>query len=368
MPARILRIRLPLVFAAIIGMVASGDTALGTGKGLDPISSADWLGVIAGDDVGSEIELAAEMAELFANDSPLRLVPVQGDGGLNNISRLLHDPHIDAGFVSTDVLADTETQNSSSNLTESLQVVARLCPQEVHLLARAGVDSLADLAGKKVNFGPVGGSSAVTARNLFRALKIEVEPVALDGRAAIEQLKQGAIDASLFVGAKPMPLIAGILANQGLHLLPIAFGAGLEEAYLPTGFDHDDYPNLIEMETEIPSVATGMVLLAAASKDDPGHADRVVQLIDTLFSHFGELQKDGRHPKWRDINLAAGLPGWTRTPAADAWLAEHPNEDARKGTQVKIEAGAAQSNLPVGQNQRDVLFKEYLEWQRAKGH
>src|SRR5262245_56514866 len=122
--------------------VASGDTALGTGKGLDPISSADWLGVIAGDDVGSEIELAAEMAELFANDSPLRLVPVQGDGGLNNISRLLHDPHIDAGFVSTDVLADTETQNSSSNLTESLQVVARLCPQEVHLLARAGVHSL----------------------------------------------------------------------------------------------------------------------------------------------------------------------------------------------------------------------------------
>jgi hypothetical protein len=120
------------------------------------------------------------------------------------------------------------------------------------------------------------------------------------------------------------------------------------------------------METEIPN-ATG-VLLAAASKDDPGHADRVAQLVDTLFSRFGELKKDGKHPKWREINLAASLSGWTRAPAAEEWLAEHQNGDARKGAQAKIEAGAAQSNLPVGQNQRDVLFKEYLEWQRAKGH
>jgi len=367
MAARILRIRLPLVFVAIIGMVASGDATLGTGKDLDPNSSADWLGVIAGDEAGSEIELAAEMAELFANDSPFRVVPVPGDSGLNNISRLLHDPHIDAGFVSTDVLADTDTQSSMPNLAGSLQVVARLCPQEVHVLARAGIDSLADLAGKKVNFGPDGGSSAVTARTLFRALNIEVEPVALDSRAEVEQLTQGAIAASVFVGAKPMPLIAGVPANHGLHLLPVAFGVGLEAVYLPTGFDHDDYPNLIEMETEIPSVATGMALLAATSKDDPDHADRVAQLVDTLFSHFGELKKDGRHPKWREINLAASLPGWTRAPAAEAWLAQHPNDDARKGTQAKIEAGAAQSNLPVSQNQRDVLFEQYIEWQRAKG-
>jgi uncharacterized protein len=368
MAARISHIRLPLVLVAVIGMVASGGATLGTGKDLDPNQNADWLGVIAGDEAGSETELATEMAELFANDSAFRVVPVTGDGGLKNISKLLHDPHIDAGFISTDVLADAKTQSSGANLSDKLQVVARLCPQEVHVLARADIDSLADLAGKKVNFGPDGGSSAVTATFLLRALNIEVEPVALDSRAAIEQLTKGAIAASVAVGAKPMPLISGIPANQGLHLLPVAFGGGLEAIYLPTGFDHDDYPNLIEMETEIPSVATGMVLLAASSKDDPGHADRVAQLVDTLFSRFGELKKDGRHPKWREINLAASLPGWTRTPAAEAWLTQHPNEDARKVAQAKIEAGAVQSNLPVGQNQRDVLFKQYIEWQRAKGH
>lgn len=368
MASRVVRIRLPLVHVAVIGLVASGFATLGTGKDLDPNSNADWLGVIAGDEAGSEAELAAEMAELFASNAPFRVVPVPGDSGLQNISRLLNDPHIDAGFVSTDVLADTKTQSSVPNLAQKFQVVARFCPQEVHVVARSDIKSLADLAGKKVNFGSSGGSSAVTATVLFRAFNIDVEPLALDGRTAMEQLTQGALAAAVIVGAKPMPLIAEIPAGRGLHLLPIEFGASLEDAYLPTGFDHDDYPNLIEMETEIPSVATGLVLLTAASKDDQGHADRVARLVDTLFSRFGELKKGGRHPKWREINLAASLPGWTRNPAAAAWLSQHSDESAPKGPQARIEAGAAQSSLSAGQGQREALFKQFIEWQRAKGH
>jgi uncharacterized protein len=122
------------------------------------------------------------------------------------------------------------------------------------------------------------------------------------------------------------------------------------------------------METEIPSVATGLVLLAAASKDDAGHADRVARFVDTLFSRFGELKKDGRHPKWREINLAASLLGWTRTPAAEAWLTNERKESAQKSPHATIEAGAVPSNLPVGHDQRESLFKQYIEWQRAKGH
>ena len=361
------QVRLPLMVLAI-GLVAAGFATVGAGKDQDPNQDADWLGVIAGDEAGSEAELVAEMAELFANDSPFRVVPVRGDGGLKNISRLLHDPHIDAGFISTDVLAGAKTQSAGNDLAERLQVVARFCPQEVHVLARADIKSLADLSGKKVNIGPAGGSSAVTATILFRAFNITIEPLALDGHAAIERLKQGAIAAAVIVGAKPTPLISEISASDGLHLLPIEFAAGLEEAYLPTGFDRDDYPNLIEIETEIPSVATGLVLLAAASKNDEGHTERLEGFVGTLFSHFGELKKSGRHPKWREINLAASLPGWTRNPAAEAWLTEQRKGSARRDPLAKIEAGVAPSHLPVGQDQREALFKQYIEWQRAKGH
>jgi TRAP transporter TAXI family solute receptor len=358
------RLRLPLMCLAI-GLVAGGFATTAAGKA--PDQDMDWLGVIAGDDAGSEAELAAEMADLFATDGPFRVVPVAGDGGLNNISRLLHDPHIDAGFVSTDALAKANMQDGAG-LADKLQVVARFCPQEVHVIARSDIKSLADLAGKKVNIGPAGGSSAVTATILFDALDIPIEPLARDGRAAIAELKLGKIAAAVIVGAKPMPLITELSASDGLHLLPIAFGSGLEATYLPTGFDHDDYPNLIEMETEIPSLATGLVLMSAAAKDDAGHAARMAQFVETLFSRFDELKADGRHPKWREINLAATLPGWTRSPAAEAWLTEQQKGSARRTPQAKIEAGAAPMDLPVGDDQREALFKQYIEWQRAKGH
>ncbi len=361
------QLRLPVMSLAI-ALVVAGFATIGAGKDRAPDQESDWLGVIAGEEAGSEAELAAEMAELFANDSPFRVVPVPGDSGLKNISRLLHDPHIDAGFISTDVLAGAKTQSAGNDLAERLQVVARFCPQEVHVLARADIKKLADLAGKKVNIGPAGASSTVTATMLFRAFDIKIEPLALDGQAAIKTLKQGAIAAAVIVGAKPTPLIAKISASDGLHLLPIEFGAGLEDSYLPTGFDRDDYPNLIELETEIPSIATGLVLLAAAAKDDDGHAERLAGFVGTLFSRFAELKKDGRHPKWREINLAASLPGWTRTPAAEAWLTEQQKGSARRDPQAKIEAGAGPSHLVVGQDQREALFKQYIEWQRAKGH
>ena len=96
----------------------------------------------------------------------------------------------------------------------------------------------------------------------------------------------------------------------------------------------------------VPSVATGMVLLAVKSKDDPDHGARVALLVDTLYSRFGELQGKGRHPKWREINLAAGLPGWTWTP--EAWLNQHPGERAQPVTaKPNIEAGDGSAPSPT---------------------
>lgn len=372
MASRVSRTRLRLcLYFTLICVAAMGNATTASSEDRGPNTNLGWLGVIAGDEAGSEAVLATEMAELSSTDGALRVVPLPGDGGLNNISRLLDEPHIDLGFVSTDVLASAAAQGSNSGLAERLEVVARFCPQEVHVVARGDIASLADLAGKKVNFGPAEGSSATAAALLFRALDIEVEPTALDGRAGIEQLEHGVIAALVIVGAKPTPLIAEIPAGKGIHLLPIEFGQGLEDIYLPTGFDHDDYPNLVA-QGRVPSIATGLVLLAAKSKDDPEHADRVTRFVDTLFSRFAELQRSDRHPKWREINLAASLPGWSRSAAAEAWLARHPS-DAPTSPRAKIEAGAA---LPPAlsvrpdrkPDQEETLFRQSIEWQRAKGH
>jgi TRAP-type uncharacterized transport system substrate-binding protein len=338
-------------------------------------AAAISLGLIASDATGTETTLAAEMAELFVAGPSLRVSPKPGDGGRNNLVRLLTEPGIDVAFVSTDALLDTGSHELDSSLPGRIELVARLGPQEIHVVARQDVAELADLAGRKVNFGPAGGSSAVTAERLFKTLNIQVEPQALGPRAALAQLQRGAIDAAVVVGGKPEPLIGKIPSGLGIHLLPIPFAAAVENSYLPARFEHDDYPNLIETETSVPSLATGMVLLAARSKNDQGSAGRVAGFIETLFSRFGELERPGHHPKWREINLAATLPGLTRAAAADAWIARRPIEDSSHvavsgspvGTSVEASAAGATS-LPMSQNQKDALFKGFVEWQRAKRH
>lgn len=364
MALRIWRTLIPLSLLAGFSLWLAPDCA--RAEEIPPDASPDWLGVIAGDQSGSELALGSEMAELSAQATNLRVVALPGDAGLGNIARLMSEPHADIAFVSTDALALAEAKNTAANLAEQLRLVARLSPQEVHVLARSEVGSLAALAGKKVSIGPSGGSAAVTASLLFRALNIEISPVDLDNDTALQQLDEGAIDAMVIVGGKPAAFISAIPADRGLHLLPVGFGGSLARLYLPTRLGHDDYPNLIAAGAEVPTIATGLVLLAATAKDDPGHASRMARLVDTLFSRFAELKGEGHHPKWNEVNLAASLPGLKRAPEAEAWLQQHrPGERDSLPAKRTIEAGAASS---TNQAQREALFQQFIEWKRAKGH
>jgi TRAP-type uncharacterized transport system substrate-binding protein len=369
MASFVLRILVAFVLLAF-APAGRADAAGAKGSG----SSEAMLRLIAGEEGGTESVLADEMTKLFAGEPSLNVLPLKGDAGLGNLARLITEPAIDVAFVSTDALADAAAREFGASLPAKVALVARLGPQEVHVLARRDITSLTGLAGQKVNFGPAGASSAATAARLFEALAIKVEPEALDARAALARLKRGDIAALVIVGGKPVPLISDIPPGLGLHLLPIPFAAAFQERYLPTRFGHDDYPNLIETEAEVPALATGMLLLAAPRQNDKDARARLDRFITTLFSRFAELERPGHHPKWREVNLAATLPGWDRAPSAQAWLAQPREEDppaATDGDVVRtgVEASAAGAPpLPMSKDQKEALFKGFVEWQRANGH
>jgi hypothetical protein len=191
----------------------------------------------------------------------------------------------------------------------------------------------------------------------------------LDANSAIERLKQGTVSALVMVGGKPSPLIGAIPANAGIHLLPISFDLSLETTYLPTRFDTRDYPNLITAGSEVATVATGMVLLAARSKADPGSPERVARFVGAVFPRFAELRAQGRHPKWRDVNLAASLPGFKRNRAAETWLEGQQVEAARPmaARANAVQAPGLPDSLTMSEEQKEALFKRFIEWQRGTG-
>jgi TRAP transporter TAXI family solute receptor len=339
----------------ILGLVLTGASA-------EAHAETRSLGLAAGAPGASETELASDMASLFTSGATLRALPMLGDLGAGNIALLLNDPSVDIAFVSADALAAASVAQGPA-LAEKLELVARLYPQEVHILARTEIKTVAELAGKRVSVGPEGSGSAATAVALFKALGIEVEPLGLDAANSIARLKQGTIAAAVIVGGKPMPLLGAVPPTPDLHLLPIPFGGALEASYLPTRLGHADYPALIKEGADVPTVATGLVLLAAKAKRDAGSAKRVAQFIDTVFPRFAELKARDRHPKAREINLAASWPGLTKAHAAEAWLTRQQTMSA--ATTDAPSPGTAQG---LGNNDKEALFEQFMEWQRAKGH
>lgn len=352
--------------AALLVLAASGRAEAGGPEALTQGKTADWLGLAAGPAAASETALAADLANLFGTGAPLRVMPMLGDAGEGNIGLLIDAPHVDIAFVSTDALA--AAASSRKDLPERVELVARLYPQEVHVLARSDIRTIADLAGKKVSFGPAGSASSVTGAALFKALGIDVEPGNIDANLAIEELKQGLISAAVIVTGKPSSLIEAIPSDLGLHLLPVKFGASLQQAYLPTRLDGTDYPNLIAAGEQVPTIATGMLLLAAKSKADPGSAARIAHFVDTLFPRFAELQASGRHPKWREVNLAATLPGFARTPEAQSWLAARAGVTPKPIASTSRPRAANTADMIAGEDRKERLFRKFIERRRTSAN
>jgi len=102
---------------------------------------------------------------------------------------------------------------------------------------------------------------------------------------------------------------------------------------------------------------------------------RVQRFVEALFPKIAEFQKPPRHAKWREVNLAAQLRGWTRFEAAQAWLDGQGNQatqaSAERGPgfpQATKPDGTAGSGTPVVLPQNDVvIYQQFLQWKRQQG-
>ena len=90
------------------------------------------------------------------------------------------------------------------------------------------------------------------------------------------------------------------------------------------------------------------------------------------FSPNGTSFWPPRHPKWRDVNLAATVPGWTRWSVADEMLKRVRPTDATEAqvansdfSQFLKDKSFAAANLTP--EQRDALLREFLRWREKRG-
>jgi TRAP transporter TAXI family solute receptor len=333
-------------------------------------ANAGTVGVISGGVDGTYVRIASDLAAVLDDGDQLRVLPVVGKGSLQNITDILLLRGIDIGIVQSDVLAYARRKQLHPGIDQSIQYITKLYDEEVHVLARQDVTKLGDLADKKVNVDVRGSGTSMTASVLFETLGIAVQATNDDQSTALEKLKQGEIAALVYVAGKPARLFSGIGSDTGLHLIPVPISKPLLETYLPAQFKNSDYPQLVPDGAPVDTIAVGSVMAVFAWP--PGHEryKKVARFVDAFFGKFQLFTQPPRHPKWKDVNLTAQVPGWTRFAPAQEWLLRQTVAGTAGGALqgdfdgYLARGGNQVSNLTT--DQKEKLFRDFLVWQNGR--
>ena len=300
----------------------------------------------------------------------MRVLPIAGRGGGQNVIDILFLRGIDMGLTQQDHLSFFKNldPNLYSDIDRRIRYITKLYNSEYHLIARSDVKRFEDLRGKKVNFWKPWSATDIGSKTIFRLLDIDVEPIYLSTAKGIEQVKSGEIAATVLLAGAPVTGFAKLKKEDGLHIVPLGPDtltkeqhAKLLKVFLPTKLTSKQYPKIIPEGEVVPSFASGVVLAVYNWKEGSERYNKVARFVDRFFSNFHKLQQPPRHPKWKEVNLAANIPGWTRFKPAEQWLqkaaAKRPNKNLEFNAFLK-ESG----NGTVSSKDKKVLFQQFSEW------
>ncbi len=268
---------------------------------------------------GAYIKIVEDIAKAANDGDKLRILPVVGEGGSQNIRDLLYMKGVDAGIVMSTSMDVYKGKPLYGNLPARIQYIARLYEEEFHIVGGTSILSVSDLEGKKVGFH---GGAFVSGQELFAKLKVKpAQAVQVDFFKGLDQVKNGEIAAIVRATASPMQDFDAKFDPAFHRLVAIPFPESLIESYLPGELTHKNYPRIVPEGQSVQTVAIGVVLATYAWRPGSERYRRVARFVDAFFSGMDKLLADKtRHPKWDDVNLAAKLPGWQRFPPAEEWL------------------------------------------------
>ncbi len=330
----------------------------------------EWtVGVAGGLLSGTYMTFADELAQVLDDGDNLRVLPIVTYGAASNLDDLLYLRGVDVAVTQSDVFEYFRTQRKISNLESRINYIIRLPISEMHVLARNDIKSIEDLRGKKVNFGPAGSASSLTGSIVFQRLGVQVEQVLYDNPTAMQKLKSGELAALVRVIGKPIDFFAKIPPDSGLHFVQIPYSKVFADYYTVGELTHKEYPGLVADGDRVDTIAVPAVLAVFNWPKNTDRYRRVQRFTEALFTNWDKFQKPPRHPKWRDVNLAATVPGWTRWGAAEEMLKRLNSQTVAAGAGQPSSAefdsflrstGSVASNL--NQEQREALFRQFIQW------
>jgi TRAP transporter TAXI family solute receptor len=157
-------------------------------------------------------------------------------------------------------------------------------------LEGSGINSLADLKGKRVSTGAPGSGTEVSARNILEAVGItyddfQVERLSVNETA--DALRDGAIDAGVWSGGVPTGAVLSLAETRQIRLIPISDEEfALIQAADPTLIRYTFAEGAYRGLAETPSVGTPNLIVVSEEMDE----ELAYQFTMMLFEHIRIVQ------------------------------------------------------------------------------
>lgn len=295
------------------GLLALSLALLGAG----PVLAQDFVSIGTASPAGAYYPLGVAMADLWNRNVPgVRFSAQETGGGVANMN-MIASGEIELGIANENIAWDA--QNGNEPFNRPIEFYGGWTMNASYALvvaaASSGIESVADLAGKRVSLGAPGSSGNVIGQRLLESQGVgegRYTPVFLGWQEAADAIADGSLDAAVMVGGQPFPAVESLAIRTPIRILSFdaerladSPGFPLVASKIPagtySGYDEDGDAILVRS-------------IIYVSKDLP--EDLVYQMVKTVFENIPALE--AAHPSGDEAVLLS------EADAAQLELEVHP--------------------------------------------
>ncbi|WP_447926783.1 TAXI family TRAP transporter solute-binding subunit [Vreelandella sp. EE27] len=257
-------------------------------------ASAQQLSIATGGTGGVYYPIGGGLAEMINNHIEGAQATAEVTGAsVENMGLIMRgDADMATALADTVYQAYTGTGDFEGRQVENTRALASIYPNAVQLvtLAESDIQSISDLAGKRVSVGAPGSGTELNVSALLESNGIsydDFDPQRLNFNETADAIRDGDIDAGFWSVGPPTSSIMNLAATRDIRLISlseeeIANAREDEEVFAPYELAAGLYDG---MDEAVQTIGIPNVLVVNADMDE----ELAYQLTQVLFEHTDEL-------------------------------------------------------------------------------
>lgn len=260
-------------------------------------------GSLTSGNVQIESRLVAEMVRELDEPGKIRVVPIVGYGQEENARDLLLLHGVEFGVMNSDMLHFLRIEGRFPSAGAQLRSFFPLAEKVVAVVARNDVNSVQELAGKRIAVRGAGAPEKMTARTLFSLLKTKVRIVPVRNKNMLDVVSKGDAAATVIIASDAQALATAIASRKNLTVLDIPNVDNLSKTYGRRTLELAGGSKSVETVT-LQSVLAVFNWPETSTRypNVSNFIDRLISALPTLRSRPGSL--------WTSVDPDRRVRGW----------------------------------------------------------